>query len=168
MGTCIALLSLAMLLAGYSPGLVLHLYNETEDALTITNPPFHKVITIQPHTAADAGAIGGNVLIRTSQNSWFYPQQKSAFPPTSFYQQHTMLWRAFGRIDSRGRIYLLSPPRDGKAPHEIVQPSGFPLRPQSRPNKSLQATAQTASFLRMRNLVRTFMKPADCALLSRA
>src|SRR5437660_12618395 len=98
------LVALALFLSGCSPGLVINLYNATEETLTVTNPPFRKVVTIQPHTAADVAAIGGGVLIRSSQHSWFYPPQRSSFPPISLYQQHTMRWRAFGRIDSRGRI----------------------------------------------------------------
>jgi hypothetical protein len=121
---------LAMLLSGCSPGLVLNLYNATGNTLTVTNPPFRRVIRIPPNTAADVGAIGGGVLIRGSHYSWFYPRQKSAFPPTSLFQQHTMLWRAFGKINSRGEIFLFAPPRDHGTPQQIAQPAGFPLKPQ--------------------------------------
>jgi hypothetical protein len=127
--TLIAITSL-LLLSGCEPGLVIHLYNATEETLSVTNPLFRRVITIPPHAIADVGAIGGGVLIRSARHSWFYPRQKSAFPPISFSQQHTMLCRAFGRIDSRGRIYLLAPPQDDQSPHETAQPAGFPLQPQ--------------------------------------
>jgi hypothetical protein len=136
---------LALLLSGCSPGLVLNLYNATEDALTVTNPGFHRAVTIQPHTAADIH-IGNDVLVRNSHHNWLY-SQTSALPPTSRFEQHTMLWRAFGRIDSRGRIYLLAPPHGEEGPREITQPAGFPLEPRSGSNKTLQPTAQTASFL---------------------
>jgi hypothetical protein len=70
-----------MLLSGCSPGLVIHLYNATEETLTVTNPPFRPVITIQPHTSADVGAVGGGVFIVVlsilgfilSKNAHFYP-----------------------------------------------------------------------------------------------
>jgi hypothetical protein len=140
------LILLAMVLPGCQPGLVLSLYNATGDTLTITNPPFRQVTIIQPNTAADGGTIGGGVLIRSFHQSWFYPSQRSSFPPISLYQQHTMLWRAFGRIDGRGRIYLLAPPRDQEALHEITQPAGFPLRPQTRPNQAMQRTAGRSAF----------------------
>ena len=129
------LLALTAVLSGCSPGLVLHLDNGTEEPLTVTNPPLRKTVTIQPHTAADIG-IAGDVLIRSSSHSWFYPKT-STLPPASLFQQHTMLWRAFGRIDSRGRIHVLAPPRDdGVGPREVAQPTGFPLRPRNRPNPS--------------------------------
>ena len=129
------LFALAVFLSGCSPGLVLHLYNASGETLTVMNPPFRRTVTIQPHTAADIG-IAGDVLIRSSRHSWFYAQT-SALPPTSFFQQHTMLWRAFGRIDSRGRIYMLAPPQDG-APREIAQPPGFPVQPRLRPNQAIE------------------------------
>jgi hypothetical protein len=128
-----------LLLSGCSPGLVLHLYNATEKTLTVTNPRFRRAVTIEPHTAADIG-LRGDVLIRSSLHSWFYPQI-SALPPTSLFQQHGMLWRAFGRIDSRGRIYVLAPPQQQGTPREIPQPAGFPLQPRTRPNQSMKPTA---------------------------
>jgi hypothetical protein len=134
------LLLLTALLSGCSPGLVLHLYNATEDTLTVTNSRFRRAVTIPPHTAADIG-ISRDVLIRTSRYTWFYPQT-SALPPTPLFQQHTMLWRAFGRIDTRGRIFVLAPPpTDAAAPREIAQPAGFPLQPRKRPNQAMQRTA---------------------------
>jgi len=123
----------ALLLSGCSPGLVLHLYNATEEALTVTNPRFRRVVTIEPHTAADIG-MRGDVLIRSSLHSWFYPQTL-ALPPTSLFQQHTMLWRAFGKIDSHGQIYLFGPPPDHGTPQKIPQPRGFPVKPTDLTNR---------------------------------
>ena len=137
----IVLVALVSLLSGCSPGLVLHLYNATSETLTVSYPPFRMTDTIQPHTAADVG-IGGDVLISTPAHSWFYPAS-GAFPPKSLFVQHTMLWRAFGRIDSRGRIYMLAPPSGAEAaPRAIPQPSGFPLEPRKRPNQAMQRTAR--------------------------
>ena len=140
----LVLVLVSALLSGCSPGLVLHLYNGTQDTLTVTNPQFRRAVTIQPHTAADV-SISGDVLVRTSRHTWFYPQA-SALPPTSVFQQHTMLWRAFGRIDTRGRIFVLAPPAtDAVAPREIAQPAGFPLQPRERPNQAMQRTATKAA-----------------------
>jgi len=138
----------ALLLSGCSPGLVLHLYNATEEVLTVTNPRFRRVVTIEPHTAADIG-MRGDVLISSSLHSWFYPQT-SALPPTSLFEQHGMLWRAFGRIDSRGRIYVLAPPPQQGTPHEIPQPAGFPLQPRTKPHQTMQRTASQAVMYALR------------------
>jgi hypothetical protein len=118
----------AVLLTGFSPGLVLNLYNGTDDVLHVTNPPFRRVVTIPPNTAQDV-AIAGNVLIRSSLHSWKY-SSRSLLPPTSLFQQHTMLWRAFGKIDRHGEIYLFGPPPDHGRPQKIPQPHGFPVKPQ--------------------------------------
>ena len=126
----VLLLLLPLVLAGCSPALVLNLYNATGETLTITNPPFRQATTVPPYTAVDTDVIGGGTLIRTSQHTWFYPHKASSFPPIPLYQQHATLWRAFGWIDARGRIYLLAPPNRKESPKRIPQPAGFPMEPQ--------------------------------------
>ena len=118
----------AMLLSGCSPGLVLNLYNSTGDTLTVTNPPLRRVVTIPPNTAADVD-IAGDVRIQSSRHSWSY-SSASLRPPISILQKHTMLWRAFGKIDSRGDIFLFAPPSDHGTPQQTAQPAGFPVKPQ--------------------------------------
>ena len=128
---------LAVLFSGCSPGLVLHLYNTTEETLTVSYQPYRMTDTIQPHTAADIGIAGGFVVSAPTR-SWFY-HETGPPPAVALFQQHTMLWRAFGRIDTPGRIYVLAPPAiEGAAPHDIPQPKGFPLQPHKRPNQSSQ------------------------------
>ncbi len=140
MNARLLLLFLTTLLSGCVPGLVLNLYNATEETLTITNPQLRSSSSIQPHAAADIH-ITDDVLIHSPRGSWFYAQS-STVPPTPFFQQHGMRWRAFGRIDSRGRIFVLAPPSsEGAAPHEVEQPQGFPLQPHKRPNHAMQPTA---------------------------
>ena len=104
----------SVLLSGCSPGLVLNLYNATDDILSVTTLPFRHVITIPPNTAQDIG-IAGDVLIRSARHSWKY-SSRSLDVPISLYQQHTMLWRAFGKIDACGQIYLFAPPPDHGTP----------------------------------------------------
>jgi uncharacterized protein YceK len=127
MRVLLLLFAASVLLSGCSPGLVLNLYNATDDILSVTTSPFRRVIPIPPNTAQDIG-IAGDVLIRNSRHSWKY-SSRSLDVPISLYQQHTMLWRAFGKIDSAGQIYLFAPPRDHGTPRKIPQPRGFPLRP---------------------------------------
>jgi hypothetical protein len=121
-------LLLTTFLSGCSPGLVLNLYNVTEDTLTVTNPPLRKVVTIPPRTAADVG-IGMDIVVRSPGHTWRYAQ-RLLIPPSAFFQKHTMLYRLFGRIDRRGDIYLFAPPRDGESPQPTRQPPGFPAKPQ--------------------------------------
>ena len=114
------------LLSGCSPGLALNLYNATGYVLTVTNPPFRHTITIPPNTAADV-PIGVDILVRSPNRAWHY-SQASLISPRQFFQQHTMVYRLFGKIDSRGSIYLFAPPRDGPL-QPTSQPRGFPVKP---------------------------------------
>jgi len=41
-----------------------------------------------------------------------------------------MTMRGYAKIDNRGNIYLLSPSQGEETPHEITQPTGFPVKPQ--------------------------------------
>src|SRR5689334_2915835 len=122
-------LLVAAVLAGCSPGIVLHLYNATGDTLRITNPPFRRVVTIPPDAAKDI-ACNSDMLIQSSHHSWMYSAD-SAFVPKELFQQHTMLWRAFGEIDNHGRIYVFAPPQNGESPRKIPQPVGFPWQPKT-------------------------------------
>jgi len=115
------LLSFAWLLSGCTPGLVLNLYNATGDTLRITNPPFRHVVTIPPNTAADI-AVPGDVVVQSSGRSWTYSSGSMA-PPAELFEKHGMLWRAFGRIDSRGYVSI-------RVPRGEPQPVGFPVKPQ--------------------------------------
>jgi hypothetical protein len=141
----LVLVSLTAILSGCSPGFVLHLYNATDETITVSYPPYRMTDTIQPHAAGDVG-VAGDFVISTPAHSWFYPQT-AARPPVALFQQHTMLWRAFGRIDSRGRIYVLAPPKGEGAPREITQPAGFPLQPHQRPNQAVERTATRCAFI---------------------
>jgi hypothetical protein len=111
----------ALLLSGCTPGLVLNLYNATGQTLRITNPQFRRVLTIPPDTAADV-AVSGDVLVQSSGRSWTYSPGSMA-PPAELFEKHGMLWRAFGRIDSRGYVSI-------RVPRGQSQPAGFPVRPQ--------------------------------------
>jgi hypothetical protein len=122
---CLVLLTL---LSGCSPGLVLNLYNATGNTLTVTNPPFREAVTILPDTSADV-SIGTDVLVCSSRHAWQY-SQRLLIPPRHFFQQHTMLYRLFGKIDRRGDIYLFAPPGDHGTPQATTQPAGFPVKPQ--------------------------------------
>jgi hypothetical protein len=122
------LLVLATLLCGCSPGIALNLYNATGETLTITNPPLRLVTTIPPNTAADI-SIADSVLVRSPHHTWTYSVAVLR-PPVSLFEKHTMLWRAFGKIDARGHISLFAPPPDHGIPQSIPQPPGFPVKPQ--------------------------------------
>jgi hypothetical protein len=113
-------LSIAMLLSGCTPGLILSLYNTTGSVITVTNPSFRRVVTIPPNTAADVG-ISGEVLVQGSGHTWTY-SSGSVSPPASLFEKHGMLWRAFGKIDTRGYIYI-------RMPSGSPQPAGFPVKP---------------------------------------
>jgi hypothetical protein len=115
------LLLFALLLSGCTPGLVLNLYNATGQTLRITNPPFRRVVTILPDTAADV-AVSGDVLVQSSGRSWTYSPGSIA-PAAELFEKHGMLWRAFGRIDSRGYVSI-------RVPRGEPQPVGFPVKPQ--------------------------------------
>jgi len=109
-----------MLLSSCAPGLVLNLYNATGDTLRITNSPFRRVVTIAPNTATDV-PISADVLVRTVHGTWTY-SPGSLVPPTSLFQQHGMLWRAFGKIDRHGYVYI-------RVATGAAQPTGFPVKP---------------------------------------
>jgi hypothetical protein len=131
-----ALLSIAtcLLLSGCTPAVYLNIYNATDATLTVVKPQFRHTlaIIIPPHEAADLPLTyqpGTRVVIRDSRHTWTY-SPRSLFPPHSAYQEHTITMRAFSKIDSRGRVYLLAPPSDHGAPKEISQPAGFPVIPE--------------------------------------
>jgi hypothetical protein len=116
-----------LLLAGCTPAVYINIYNATEDTLTITKPQFRRVltITVPPHSAEDLPLNyqpGTQVVIRGSRHTWTY-SPRSLFPPQSMYQQHTMVMRAFARIDSRGEISMI-------VPAGTQQPRGFPVKPE--------------------------------------
>ncbi len=121
-------------LSGCTPGLVLSLYNATGDTLRVTSPPLRRVVTIPPNTSRDVD-IMGEVVIEAARHHWTY-SQRSVLPPPAppapipLFQEHGMIWRAFGKIDARGYIYLFAPPSDHGAPEQMPQPHGFPAKPQ--------------------------------------
>jgi hypothetical protein len=114
------LLLFALFLSGCTPGLVFNLYNATGESLRITNPPFRRVVTIPPDTAADV-AVSGDVLVRSGAHSWRYSPGSIA-PPAELFEKHGILWRAFGKIDSRGYVSV-------RVPAGQPQPVGFPAKP---------------------------------------
>ena len=123
----------SVLLGGCVPAEYLNVFNATEDTLTIVKPQFQRTltITIPPHQAADLPLSyqpGSHVEIRDSRHTWTY-SPRSLSPPEFAFQEHTMVIRAFAKIDAHGLIYLLAPPVGGRAPHEISQPAGFPVKP---------------------------------------
>lgn len=96
----------AFVLAGCTPAAYVHVYNATGDAITVLMEKSERAVTIPAGGAADfspADRPGERVVIRTSRHSWRY-LPRSFFPPASFIQQHTMVMRAFARIDKRGCI----------------------------------------------------------------
>jgi len=111
----------ATMLSGCTPGLLLSLYNATGETVTVTNPRFRHVVTISPNTAADV-AVRGDVVVQNAGHNWRYSSGSLA-PPSSLFEQHGMVWRVFGRIDSRGYIYI-------RVPAGSAQPPGFPVKPQ--------------------------------------
>ena len=128
------LLSLAtcLVLSGCSPAVYLNIYNATESTLTIAKAQFRPTITIAPHASVDLPLSyqpGERIIISGPHHTWTY-SPRSLFPPRSMYQEHTMVMRAFARIDTHGHVYLLSPPVDGGSPRDIPQPAGFPVKPQ--------------------------------------
>ena len=103
-----------------TPALLLSLYNATGNTLSVTNKRFRRVLTIPPNTAADIGV--SDVVVENASHTWRYSPGSLA-PPSSLFEQHGMVWRAFGRIDSRGYIYI-------RVPAGSTQPPGFPVKPQ--------------------------------------
>jgi hypothetical protein len=125
------LLVLGFVLAGCSPADYVNLLNATGDQITVIMDKSQRVVTIPTGVSADFSLVfrqGDHLIIRTSKRSWTY-SPRSLFAPPSFLQSHTMVMRAFARIDGHGHIYLLTPPRNNGAPREIEQPSGFPVKP---------------------------------------
>ena len=120
-----------LLLSGCVPADYLNLFNATGEEITVVMDKSQRAITIAPGAAVDFSPIhlpGERIVIRTAKRSWHYSPDR-LFAPPGFAQSHIMVIRAFARIDSRGRIYLLSPPRNRGAPQETAQPSGFPVNP---------------------------------------
>jgi hypothetical protein len=71
--------------------------------------------------------------INTPTGSWSYSHHQQAFgriPPPLWHGRAFGARCAYARIDSHGRIYLLSPQAHGRAPESIEQPPGFPIKPQ--------------------------------------
>jgi len=119
------ILALCALLSGCTPAVYLNLYNATDDSLTVARAQFRPIITIPPRTAADislAYQAGERVLIRSSRHVWVY-RPRLLSPPYSMYQHHSMVMRAFAKIDSRGEISMI-------VPAGSRQPEGFPVKPQ--------------------------------------
>jgi hypothetical protein len=118
-------IALAMLLSGCSPAVYLNLYNATDDTLTIARAQFRPIITVPPHSAADLPLgyqVGEHVVIHSSRHIWTY-SPGLLFPPQSMYQHHTMVMRAFAKIDRGGAISMI-------VPAGASQPRGFPVKPQ--------------------------------------
>ncbi|MBA2242984.1 MAG: hypothetical protein H0W04_08875 [Chthoniobacterales bacterium] len=127
------LLSLSGVLSKCTPALYMHLYNSTDEVITLSKTESKEVVTISPNTAADFSPMflpGEQLLIQTPRHKWTY-SLRNLFVPQSLYQQHLGVMRSFGRIDSRGRIFILAPPHEAGPPQEITQPTGFPVQPRT-------------------------------------
>lgn len=124
----------SLLLGSCQPAVYLNVFNATEDTITIVKPQYRRTLTIAipPHQAADLPLgyePGTEIVIRDSCHTWTY-SPRSLFPPSSVFQHYSITMRAYSKIDSRGRIYLLAPPSDHSGPKETTQPQGFPVVPQ--------------------------------------
>lgn len=123
----------ATFLSGCSPAIVLNLYNAAGDTINITRDRFPKdTTTIAAGTSGEfpiAYVPGERLHISTGKHSWTYSLH-DIFPPRSFLSETFMTMRGYAKIDNRGNIYLLSPSRGEERPHEITQPTGFPVKPQ--------------------------------------
>jgi len=127
------LLVVGSLLAGCTPAVYMHLLNATGEQIIISKEKSTEVVTIAPNASADFTTFylpPERLVVRTPKHSWRYAFSDLRVPP-SLYQQHAMVMRAFATIDSRGQIFLLAPPDDRGTPHKILQPNGFPIRPQN-------------------------------------
>ena len=126
-------LALALLLSGCSPALFVRLLNATGDSITVSNTSSKKTLTIPPGTGADVSLHDPReqLFIRSSRALWSYSFREFYQPrwPLSLWEQHAGVMRIYARLDSRGRIYVWTPPGGSQAAHEIQQPTGFPLRP---------------------------------------
>ena len=130
----ICLLAVGFSLSGFTPGLLIRLYNETGEDITVAKDKSKRVTTILTGKTGEFSPVylpGERLLIRSSKHTWVY-SPRTLFPPTELYQQHGMIWRAFARIDRHGNIYMFAPPHDHGSPEEIAQPKGFPVKPQSK------------------------------------
>jgi hypothetical protein len=123
-------LVLSLCFSGCTPGTYIRLYNMTGQVITVTTDM--ETLTIAPDTSADVPTLyarGEQLNIRTSTKSWDY-SLRSLLPPPAFRRHSVMVIREYARIDRRGYIHMLLPPRsDGDAPGETRQPSGFPVAP---------------------------------------
>ena len=71
---------------------------------------------------------GERLLVRTATHVWAY-SLRDLFVPQNLWEQHLGVMRGFARIDTRGRIFVLAPPRNTEPPRNIPQPAGFPVWP---------------------------------------
>jgi hypothetical protein len=127
------LLSLAVMLSGCTPAVYIDLYNATGGETTLVKDRLKQAITIARNTSADFSLFylpGERLVIRTSRSLWRYSFQDFHVLPSLWQHGALGTMRAYAKIDSRGRIYLLGPLRNGESPHEIAQPTGFPVTPQ--------------------------------------
>jgi hypothetical protein len=123
----VAVLLIALSVSGFTPGIVIRLYNGTGSEITIAKNKSKGVTTIQPGQSRDFSPMyqaGERLLITTTTQTWLY-SPGTLFPPDSLYQKHGLVWRAFARIDRHGAIYLLGPPADHGTPQQITQPKVF-------------------------------------------
>jgi hypothetical protein len=148
MRACVAflLLTTCSFLSGCMPIWDIELYNDTGHDIVVNGASrLEKAIIIPQGTSKplDINAIESRqpekVSIGSSTTSWSYPHLHQLF--SSLVRTPSGLWRergfpfgafrSFARIDSRGRIYMLSPPQNNGGPQLLArQPAGFPLKPQ--------------------------------------
>jgi hypothetical protein len=131
-------------LSGCVPLWQIELYNESGRDITVVScaGPKGAIAIAQGGSKAIDLAMGKEdqceqLSIKTTTTAWSYPRfhkllrsllrapvwQEQSFPFGVF--------RAFARIDARGQIYMLLPPKTGEKPQILApQPAGFPLNPQ--------------------------------------
>jgi hypothetical protein len=122
-------------LSGCTPALYVRLLNATGELIAVSMSRSTDVITIPVGAAADVPPfqLDERLLIRTSKRLWSYSMRDFYQPrwPLELWEQHPGVMRTYARIDSRGRIYALAPPKGREPPREIPQPRGFPMSPKT-------------------------------------
>ena len=142
----LALLSMAAcgVLTGCMPLWQIELRNDTGEDIAVIGSAGPKDSIVVPRGSSKALdlAMGQDdyserFSVKTSSTSWSYPRFHKllhSLVRASLWQEQSFpfgVFRAFARIDTQGRIYLLSPPKGGSGPQLLTpQPAGFPLKPQ--------------------------------------